>query len=372
MNRYFFYNYFIVCFTNLMLLIPYYLTTDRYGGAVISIALSPIFGYIFLYMFTSSLSKFPGKALPEIFILFYPKWVVNIIMAYKAIMIAIAGAIVISTYAVIITSFLNPDANQYVMLMLLMLICAYAATRSTVSIAFILEISLLLSLPVIAFVMYKTIKNPLLNWDAIHVIANHIDHMPSLLSFASASFVFTGYLNMGLFNRILPPNFKFKYIWLYPIIAFIVLLITFFVPIGIHGTETVGHYIFLWSATADSTRMMYGFIERMLFVFLIVLINLALTFTMVGWHMVIEYVRTIIPNNVIKPDENKPPLRSYIIAACIIVLTLFAMLKVTDGTMLKLSAYFLIYRLFSETITTTWIFILSRKKVRKYEKEAAS
>jgi len=372
MNRYFFYNYFIVCFTNLMLLIPYFLTADRYGGAVMSIVLSPIFGYIFLYMFTSSLSKFPGKALPEIFSLFYPKWIVNIVMVYKAVLIGIAGALVISTYAVIITSFLNPNANQYVMLMLLLIVCAYAATRSTVSIAFILEISLLLSLPVIAFVMYKTINNPLMNWDAIHVIANHVDHMPTLLSFACASFVFTGYLNMGLFNRILPPNFKFKYIWSYPIIAFIVLVITFFVPIGIHGTETVSQYIFLWSATADSTRMMYGFIERMLFVFLIVLINISLTFTMVGWHMVIEYIRTIIPNNVVNPDEKKAPLRSYIIAGCIIIITFVTMLKVTDDLMLKFTAYFLIFRLFSETLTTTWIFILSRKKVRKYEKEAAS
>ncbi|HIW33604.1 MAG TPA: GerAB/ArcD/ProY family transporter [Candidatus Paenibacillus intestinavium] len=372
MNRYFFYNYFIVCFTNLMLLIPYYLTVDRYNGAVMSIILSPIFGYLFLYMFTSSLSKFPGKGLPEIFALFYPKWVVNITMAYKAILIGIAGAIVVSTYAVIITSFLNPDANEYIMLMLLMIICAYAATRSTVSIAFILEISLLLSIPVIAFVMYKTIKNPLMNWDAIHVIVNHIGHLPTLISFAAASFVFTGYLNMGLFNRILPPNFKFRYIWSYPIIVFIILLISFFVPIGIHGTETVAHYVFLWSATADSTRMMYGFIERVLFVFLIVLINLSLTFTMVGWHMVIEYIRTIIPNNVVNPNETKTPLRSYIIAGCIMVVTFLAALKINDDIMVKFTAYFLIYRMFSEMITTTWIFILSRKKVRKYEKNTAS
>lgn len=372
MNRYFFYHYFIVCFTNLMLLIPFYLTTGRYDGAVMSIVLSPIFGYVFLYMFTNSLAKFPGKALPEIFSLFYPKWVVNIIIVYKSILIGIAAAIVVSVYAVITTRFLNPDANPYLILVLLMLCCAYGATRNSVSVTFVLEVVLVLSIPVIAFIMYKTIRNPLLNWDAIHVIANHYYHMPTVIAFAAASFVYTGYLNMGLFNRLLSPNFRFKYLWLYPIIAFVVLIITFFVPIGIHGTETVSEYIFLWSATADSTRMMYGFIERMLFVYLIVLINLALMFTTVSWHIIVQYIRTIFPKNVVNPNEPNTPLRNYIIAGGIVGITIIVMYNLNELYILKFTGYFLIYRLFSEMITTTWIFILGKKKVRKYEKKTTS
>lgn len=352
-----------------MLMIPYHLTSERYNGAVSAIFISPIFGYILLYMFTSSLAKFPGKGLPEIFNLFYPKWVVNIVMIYKALLIGTAGAIVISTYALIVTRFLNPDANQYFILALLLAVCGYGATRSTTSVTFLVELILVLNIPIVIFVMYKTIQNPLMNWDAVHIILDHYNKMPTLLSLACATFIYTGFLNFGLFNRLVPPNFRFKYLWLYPLIAFIVLLITFFVPIGIHGTETVGKYIFLWSATSDSTRMLYGFIERMLFVFLFVVINIALTFTIVSWHMMIEYIRSALPNNVVDIEEKKPPLRSIIIITCIVVSTMILMASTNSVTALKLSGYYLIFRMLSETLTTIWVFILGMKKVKKNAKK---
>lgn len=372
MNRYVFYHYFIVCFTNLMLLVPYRLIADRFDGSVMALLISPIFGGIMLYMFTTGLSAFPNEGFPEIFSHFYPRWLVRIIMVYKAVVILVSSTIVIASYAVIITRFLNPEGNPYVLVAVLMIICGFGATRSTVTINFILEIMLILNIPFIAFIKYKTMSNPLMNWDAVIIIAKHYNKLPSLLVFASAAFVFTGFLNLTIFNRVLPPNFRFKYRWVFPILAFLILAVTFFIPIGIHGTEAVSHYVYIWSATADSTKMMYGFIERMLFIFLVVLINLCLTFTMIGWHMALEFLRSIFPKNIVDPDEPKPPTRSYVIICVIMVATFLVMFIINERNTIYFGGLFLIMRMFSEVIFTVWVFLLSKKKVRKYENKIST
>lgn len=372
MNRYVFYHYFIVCFTNLMLLVPYHLVAERFDGSVMALLISPLFGGIMLYLFTTALTAFPNQGFPEIFANFYPSWLVRIIMAYKAIVIGTSSTIVIASYAVIITRFLNPEGNPYIIVTVLMVVCAFAATRSTVTVNFVLEIVLILNIPFIAFIIYKTMSNPIMNWDAVIIVAKHYSQLPSLLVLASATFVFTGFLNLTIFNRVLPPNFRFKYRWTFPLLAFFILAVTFFLPIGIHGTETVSHYVYIWSATADSTKMMYGFIERMLFVFLIVLINLSLAFTMVGWHMVLEFLKSVFPNNVVDPDEPKPPMRSYVIIASVVVVTFLLMFLINELDVIYFGGWFLIARMFSEVIFTLWVYLLSKKKVRKYENKIST
>jgi len=370
MNRYVSYHYFINTFSNIMLLVPYHLTVARFDGAVLAILLSPVIGGILLYMFTSGMQVFPEKGFPEIFSLFYPKWLVRILMTFKALMIGTSTAIVVTSYAVIITRFLNPEGNQYAIMAVLMLVCAFGATRSTVTVNFILEIILILNIPLIGFIIYKSIHTPLMSWDAIIIVAKHFYQLPSLLVFASAMFIFTGFMNLAIFNRVLPPNFRFKHRWAFPLVAFLVLVVTFFVPIGIHGTEAVVHYVFLWSATADSLKMMYGFIERMLLIFLLVIINLSLTYTVVGWHIVLEFFKSLFPNNKVDSDEAKPPLKSYVIMAGMLVATFLLMFSINELTVVFLGAVFLIIRMCSEVTFTIWVYVLSKKKVRRYEKKA--
>lgn len=372
MNRYVFYHYFVVCLTNLMLLVPYYLVEERFDGAVMSILISPFIGGFLLYTFTNSMNKFPGKGLPEIFRLFYPAWFVRIFLIYKSLLTGIAAALATTSYVGIITRFLNPDTNTYLILTILLIVSAYGATRSTVSVNFMLEIFLLINIPGVIFVIYKVFASPLLSWDAIHIIANHAINVPSLIALASASFIYTGFLNLQIFNRVLPANFKFKYRWAFILAAFFILLLSFFLPIGIHGTETVSQYLYVWSATADSVRMELGFIERMLFVFLIILMTVSFAFTVIGWHMTIQFMRDVFPKNVVDPDEPKPNIYSYLIALGIIIVPLMIRNVLQEMQVIQFGVYFLIVRFFSEVIITFWVYILSKKKVRKYDKNYAS
>jgi hypothetical protein len=105
--------------------------------------------------------------------------------------------------------------------------------------------------------------------------------------------VFTGYINLVIFNRLTGSYGAIKLKWGIPLLGTLVLLTTFFIPIGIHGTIAVNDYIYIWPSTADSLRMEFGFIERVLFVFLLLYLNFSLVFICVTWHVGAELLKGI-------------------------------------------------------------------------------
>ncbi|CAM4189915.1 hypothetical protein FHS16_000159 [Paenibacillus endophyticus] len=361
MNRYVFYNFMLVSFINLMLYVPHILIQYRYTGAVSSIVIGILIGTILVYLYTSAMARFPGKGLPEILKLYSPKWLVSIMMFFLAIMWWFATTVVVVAYAVLINRFFNPDANTIVILIMLVLACGYAATRSTLSVMFVVEIGLIINAPIILFVLFKAVRSTQLSWDAIRIVANYVTAMPTLSCIAAASFIFTGYINLSLFNRLLPPNFRFKFRFVYPLFGAMILLITFFVPIGFHGTEGVAQYIYVWSLTADSLLMQYGFIERVLFLFLLVYLNLTLVYTMSGWHQAMEFVKSCIPSYKPEIDSPKTPLSNYVIVGIFALLSVLYLVMTNEKINMMITSYWLIVRLFVEIFIVIWVFVLSRK-----------
>ncbi|WP_138752441.1 GerAB/ArcD/ProY family transporter [Paenibacillus sinopodophylli] len=361
MNRYVFYNFILVSFMNLMLYVPHILIDYRFTGAVSSILIGIVIGSILVYLYTSAMARFPGKGLPEILKLYYPQWVVTASMLFFAIMWWFATTIVVVAFAVLINRFFNPDANTLIILTMLVIACGYAATRSTLSVMFVMEIGLIINAPIILFVLFKAVRSTQLNWDAIHIAANYVTVMPTLTCIAAASFIFTGYINLSLFNRLFPPNFRFKFRFFYPLFGAMILLITFFVPIGFHGTEGVGQYIYIWSFTADSLLMQYGFIERVLFLFLIVYLNLTLVYTMAGWHQAMEFVKSCFPSNKPEIDSPKTPVSNYIIVGIFALLSILYLLMTNEKINMLVTSYWLVLRLFVELFIVVWVVILSKK-----------
>lgn len=362
MNRYFFYNFILVSFINLMLYVPHILIADRYEGAVQSLVIGAVIGTILLYLYTSALARYPGKGLPEILKLHLPNWIANTLMSFFTLMWLYATSLAIIAFAIMINRFFNPDVHVSLILAMLVLACGYAATRSSLTVMFVIEIGLIVNAPIILFVLFKAGSNPHLNWDSIRVIANYVTKAPTLASIAAASFVFTGYINMSLFNRLMPPNSRFRHRWIYPLMGFVILLTTFFVPIGIHGTETVGNYIYIWSVTADSLLMQYGFIERVLFLFLIVYLNLTLVFTMSGWHQAMEFVKSMMSNHKPEIDSEKTPVSNFVIVGVFVALTFVYILLTNEKLNMLISTYWLIFRMFVEILLVVGIFILSRRR----------
>ncbi|WP_339207814.1 GerAB/ArcD/ProY family transporter [Paenibacillus sp. FSL K6-3182] len=362
MNRYFYYNFVLVSFINLLLYVPHILIQYRYTGAVSSILVGIVIGTILVYMYTSAMARYPGKGLPEILKLHSPQWLVTISMLFFSVMWWFATTIVVVAYAILINRFFNPDADANIILTMLVIACGYAATRSTLSVMFIVEIGMIVNAPIIIFILFKAVRSNQLNWDAIHVVANYITEMPTLTCIAASTFIFTGYINLSLFNRLFPPNFRFKFRFIYPIAGAVILLITFFVPIGFHGTEGVNQYIYIWSQTANSLLMQYGFIERVLFLFLIVFLNLTLVYTMSGWHQAMEFVKSCFPSYRPEFDSLKTPMSNYVIVGIFALLSILYLMLTNEKMNMLITTYWLIVRFFVEILIVVWVFVLSKRR----------
>ncbi|MBW7477010.1 hypothetical protein K0T92_20035 [Paenibacillus oenotherae] len=358
MNRYFYYNVVLGTMLNLMLFIPHILVKYRYTGAISSMAVAVVIGTVLSYTFTYVIQTFPGKGMPEILYLFLPRAVVIPTLLFMAAMWFIASSIALIGYAVLINRFFNPDTSAMIVLALLCLVCIYAATRSSLSVMFMMEMGLIINTPLILFILMKSVRSENMSWDAIRTVANYWQQMPQLAPVAAASYLFTGYINFAIYNRLTPPNFRLRYRWIVPVFGTVFMLISFFVPIGFHGTETVVHYIYLWSVTSDALIMNYGFIERVIFVFLILYLNLTLIYTTSGWHQAMEFVKSCFPANKPDVDQRKVPLSNWIITSVFGVLTLLHLYFFNEKESFQFASGWLILRLFVESITVIGLFIL--------------
>lgn len=228
-----------------------------------------------------------------------------------------------------------------------------------------MEMGLIINTPLILFILMKSVRSENISWDAIRTIANYWNQMPQLAPVAAASYIFTGYINFSIYNRLSPPNFRMKFRWIIPVFCSVIMLISFFVPIGFHGTETVVHYIYLWSVTSDSLIMNYGFIERVIFVFLILYLNLTLIYTTSGWHQAIEFIKSCLPSNKPDVDQRHVPWINWAIATLFAVVSLLYLHFFDEKESFKLASSWLVLRLFAEAATVFLLFGLTLRYRRK-------
>lgn len=365
MNRYFYYGFLYVALINIMLFVPNILLQNRFTGSISSMALAIPAGTLLALVFSSSIAKFPGKAVPEIMYEHHPRWLVTPMMWLLTIVYFLGSTIVLVAFSVVINRFYNPDTSSVIVLYLLIAACIYFSTRSTLSLLFILEMMIVINAPLIFFILGKALFANNLNWDAIHTVGNFIRVRPNLESFAAATYIFTGYVNLSMINRALPPNFRLKHRWIIPFIGTLALMTSVFIPIGFHGTEGVDEYLFVWSITADSMKMEHGFIERVLFLYLILYLNLTLLFTTFGWHQAMEFIKSTFKAYKPKLDQNKTPLSNWIICLAFGVLAAIYSLVLDEKQNFSFAAHWLIIRLFMETLMAAWLFLLSYKQIKK-------
>ncbi|RXZ84642.1 hypothetical protein EBB07_01080 [Paenibacillaceae bacterium] len=367
MNRHFYFSFILFSMLNLILFVPSTLIAHRYDGAVSSIVVSVIVGTLLAYLYTSTFEKFPGLGLPEILHKFHPNWIVTPTLLFYAFMWLSGASIALVGFSVLINRFINPDTNSIYILALLVAICIYSSSRSTLSIMFIIEMGLICNVPLILFLLSKSVFSPNVNWDAIRTIANYGMEMPDLQSVSAATYIFTGYVTISLFNRAFPANFRYKYRWTIPVFGLLVLLLSFFIPIGFHGTESVDNYLYVWSITADSMMMRYGFIERVMFVFLILYLNLTLLFVTTAWHHAMEFIKSCSRNYEPRVDPDKTPMRNWVIVSIFGVLTLLFHQFFTERESLIFANYWLVVRMLTEILLVVWLLIVSRGKSTRRE-----
>ncbi|QJD81749.1 hypothetical protein [Cohnella herbarum] len=365
MARYFYYHVLYVGMINIMLFVPSILEQHRFNGAVSAMAIAIVVGTILAYVTTSLFLRFPGMGLADIYNNLMPRGIAVALNLAGSVVWMLAGILVIYSYSATIQQFFNPDMNPYLFLLLMTIAGIWGASRCTRTVQFAQEILLLLCAPLILMILLKAIFSPWLDWDAIRVTSGYVRTTPSFISFCAATFIFAGYNTLAVYNRLLPKGTKIRFRWITPLFCTFFLFVSFFIPIGFHGTVGVGEHIYLWSETADSMILEYGFVYRVLYLFLLLYTALSLMFVMNTWHTAMEFIKACRPKHTSQPEQFPVPRANWWITIAFAGITFLYSLWTNEHRNQWVNENWLIARAITDFVTVLLLGWLAIRKIRK-------
>jgi spore germination protein KB len=355
MNRYFLYLVLLNMLTNVIIFVPNFLIQYRYDGAIMSILIATISGMILMYLDSIVFARFPGQGLPEIIENRMKVPFKIILFAGFSIFWFTAGLITLLGYIDILHRFINPDLPKvWLMVVFLAAIC-FVIQLSTQKVVYLLEIILLLNGPLVIFIFFKAITSEYLNWDSIFEIGTHIFTPPKLTPIVVASYVFSGYTNIIIFNRLFKEKIKSINFALILGVSILNLFTSFLVPIGFHGADGAQEYMYPWIMTSDSIRLVYSPIERALFIFLMLYISITLLSVSVHWHVAFE----LIKGSYSKKISNK---KNWLVLAGFISFSILSVLYIDLFNPEMIIKFWLIARYFFEIIFVFCFFFFLRRR----------
>jgi hypothetical protein len=360
LSRYFFYPVYLCMAINAIFYVPKLLLQERFDGSIMAMLISLFLGWLLAVMFTRGMGRFPGLGLPEILEQTVPAALRMFLLLFLGLMWVAAGSIVIVAFTLIIKQVLSPDISRTLLLFGSIIIICWAATRTSYAIMNVLEIGLLLSMPFTAFIIMKTMSSPFMDWDAVLSMTDYIFRVPSWNAIALSTYLFTGYVNMAIFNRIFKDT-RIKRLWLIPIAGLVISFTSFIVPIGIHGTQSVEYYTYTWISTADSIIMQFGFIERLLYVFLVLYIMLALLFVTVAWHVGVELIRPCF-SRLLTRKRNRTALLNWMMTGVFGIGTYIYGTYTNEKALINMTQLWMNIRLPVEMILVALVVYLGRRK----------
>ncbi|WP_026692563.1 GerAB/ArcD/ProY family transporter [Peribacillus kribbensis] len=355
-NRYFYYLLILNALVNSINFIPRTLINN--DGSLVAIIISVVIGTLLIYFFTKLIRHFPGMDLPEILTPVFPKLIKNGLILIFSMHWYIFGAITLVSLVDITHRFITPDVNQYVLTTGLLLLVILACQIESYSVLSMAETIVVINIPLILYFFIKMLINEWFSWETVmEVITNSAD-IPPYSSIAASTFVFTGYINLVVFNRLFK-ELKVKKLWIISLVGFLLLLLSFLVPIGYNGIHGSRHLIYPWISTADSVRVVFSIIERLLFVFYLFYITIALTAIILYWHVGLRMLQSIF----FKKTSNEFKLKNYVLLGVFAAFAYY-MVSLDQFTFLQIGTWFIRIRFFSE-IFLLFVLFYAVRRVKK-------
>lgn len=357
MNRYFLYLVLLNMLMNGIMFIPKILIQHRYDGAVMSTLIAIPISIVLNYTLGKSITKFPGKGLPEIFADSKYRWLTILHLGIMQLEWFIAGLITIEGFVDILSRFINPEEPRLTLLAIYLAAIFLIIQLPTQRVMYLLEVVLFLSTPFLGFIIFKTFTSEQLSWDSILEVGTHIFEMPNIFSIAAAAYTFSGFTNLIIFNRVIKGDLR---IWNFLVVligGIFNLITTFFIPIGFHGSDGAQEYLFPWVSTADSLRLVYSPIERVIFLFLMLYIGIALMSISVHWHVSLELAKGIF-----KEKKQDKPIKTWMILAGFTICSVLTVIFFNTVRLYKVTGYWLIFHMGFEIIVVVLFSIWARRK----------
>lgn len=340
--------------TNVIIFVPKFLIIYRFDGAFMSIIIAIISGMVLMYLDIIVFARFPGKGLPEIIENRVKKPLKIIFLIGLSFFWFTAGLLTLLGYIDILHRFINPDLSKVWLLVIFLVVICFVIQLPTQKVMYLLEIILLINVPLIVFIFIKALSSDYLNWDSIFEVGTHFFTMPKLKPIAVASYVFSGYTNIIIFNRLFKKKIKSINFALILGASIINLFTSFLIPIGIHGADGVHEYMYPWIMTSDSLRLVYSPIERALFIFLMLYISITLLSVSVHWHVALELIKGTY--------SNKPSTKKNLAAlACFFCFSILFVIRIDLMHPEIIALVWLIARYFIEIIVVVVFFFFLRR-----------
>lgn len=290
-EKYFYYLFLSNALINIINYVPRVLIDHRFEGALMSIFISVVIGTTLLVSFTKLIGNFPGEGVPELVLASLPKLIGIPLLTIFALLWYESGAITLVSFVDITLRYISPDVSPLFAIIVFLLLVTLSSRLTAESILYALETTIILNVPLVIYMLIKALVNPHFSWDAVMQVITHLWTAPNYSSIAGATFIFTGYVNLAIFNRAFK-SMKPRHFWMIPTSGLLILLITLLVPIGYHGTIGVEDQVYTWFSTADAIRSEFFVVERVLFIFYFTYLSLSLVSAVIHWHIALEIVKT--------------------------------------------------------------------------------
>lgn len=359
-NKYFYYLFLINALINIINFVPRGLIEERFKGGIMAMVAAVPIGLLLIYLFTRVISKFPGQGLPEIYSANFPRFLSSGMLAAHSLFWYIAGLITLISFVDVTMRYITSDVPPFLIMIGFLIVVCLSMRLTSDSILYALEVLIVLNVPVIIYVLLKAFFNPFFNWDAVMQVVTYSFKVPSYSAIADATFIFSGYINLVIFNRVFK-NLKVKHMFMLGVMGFLILLISFFIPIAYQGTIGVERHVYPWFSTADVMRTKNFIVERVLFFFYFTYLTLSLVSSIVHWHVSLELLKGIF-----KSKEGKKPNRGmdwWIIAPFMII----ALASMMTGQFIRNRAglWFLDIRLAAEVVLVCSLYIAYKRRRRR-------
>src|SRR5690606_5109098 len=104
-------------------------------------------------------------------------------------------------YALLLKQFLTPDLQIIGIVITFLSFITYSFFMKSKKLLYTIEMVLLISIPLIVYIVVILYSNDGLDWDYVLKAMMHANHAPNYFAFSSAFFLFFGVANLNIYNR---------------------------------------------------------------------------------------------------------------------------------------------------------------------------
>jgi hypothetical protein len=284
-NRIVYYCFLVTVMQSGRLFIPYFLLKDRFNGTHASIMISVAVQIVLGYVMVRSIGKAGNKTIIELLHTHTSKWFARTMLLIGGSAFLLSGAVQISYTVYIASTYVMTGSTEWTLVLLFAIPICWIASIETVSFLYALDILLLLNYPIYLFLLGKLGLDLSHSIDSIIEIGTQAMHLPSPVTIAASAFNLSGFGFLMVFQSLAPEGGKVKYIWTFAVLQMITQTIVFILPTSFFGTEASGYFLDPIMAVADSSHLPYFFIERAIYIMLLVHASVGFIYAAMSWHV---------------------------------------------------------------------------------------